>query len=264
MIADILPKLSDLAAEILPPKGQTSFLVTKADNGLDLYISDTPKGFSDKDAMRTTSAGLGYGFVRVSIKGHDTLTTQQPSISTGAADLLPPPGGFLQATQKGEARLADLAINHIGSAKRVADLFAGSGTFALRLAETRTVHAFEGHAPAIDALTAASRAASGRIHPIQSTVRDLFRRPLLDSELNQFDAVLIDPPRAGASAQIDELAKSKVPVIAYVSCNPGTLARDLAVLVSGGYRLKKVTPVDQFVWSAHVEAVAELYRNGDG
>ena len=259
-IADAMPKLRELADTFLPPKGQSSFLVTKVDNGLELFIAEAPKGFSDKDAMRTTATALELGFLRIAIKGHDALTREQPRISTGRANILPPSGGFLQATPGGEASLAELAIAHVGAAKQVADLFAGSGTFALRLAESRTVQAFESHGPAIEGLSAASRAAAGKINPIVTTARDLFRRPLLSSELNKFDAVVMDPPRAGAIAQATELAKSDVPRIAYVSCSPGTLARDLAVLTEGGYTVHRVTPVDQFVWSAHVEAVAELTR----
>lgn len=260
-IAAALPGLRKLADEILPAKGEMSLLLTRADNGLDLYIDETPKGFVDRDAMRASAAGLEAGFIRVGIKGFDALTREAPIVAMGEARLVPPVGGFLQATPTGETTLAELVMAHVSGARRVADLFAGSGTFALRLAARASVTAVEGHAPAIAALSAAARAATGRINPIIAETRDLFRRPLLAHELERFDAVVLDPPRSGAAAQVAELAKSKAVRIAYVSCNPGPLARDLKTLVDGGYTLQRVTPVDQFIWSAHVEAVAELTRS---
>ena len=258
-IYEATPKLRSIAEEMLTGKAETAFLVTKMQNGLDIYIAKTPKGFDDRTAMRVSAAALEAGFVRVGIKGFETITRDTPVIPFGSVLLTPPMGGFLQATPTGEAALARLACDHVANADKVLDLFAGAGTFTFRLAQSARVHAVEGDRPAIDALRQAVRQASN-IKLVTADVRDLFRRPLTRDEINTYDAVVIDPPRAGAAAQVQELAASKVDRIAYVSCSPGTLARDLRTLVDGGYALKRVTPVDQFVWSAHVEAVAELSR----
>ena len=155
--------------------------------------------------------------------------------------------------------MAGLVLDHIAKAKRVADLFSGSGTFALRIAHIARVHAVEGDEKALKALDHAARHAQG-LKQVTVEKRDLFRRPLMASELKVFDAVVFDPPRAGAEDQCRELARSGVKRIAAVSCNPVTLARDLSILVAGGYRLTGVTPIDQFLWSSHVEAVATLEK----
>jgi len=155
--------------------------------------------------------------------------------------------------------MAALVTGHLGKSKRVADLFSGLGTFALRLARKSAVHAVEFDAPALAALDHAARHAQG-LKPISIERRDLFRRPMQPLDLKNFDGLCFDPPRAGAEQQCRELAKSKVQKIAAVSCNPTTLARDLRILIDGGYKLKSVTPIDQFLWSSHVEAVALLER----
>jgi len=165
----------------------------------------------------------------------------------------------MQATREAEEAMAALVLSHVGKAKRVADLFAGSGTFSLRLARTARVHAVEGEDKPLKALDQAARNTQG-LKPVTIEKRDLFRRPLTPQELKVFDAVVFDPPRAGAEAQVTELARSGVKKIAAVSCNPLTLARDLRVLVDAGYTVRSVTPVDQFLWSPHVEAVALLDR----
>jgi 23S rRNA (uracil1939-C5)-methyltransferase len=158
-----------------------------------------------------------------------------------------------------EEAMASLVTTHLSGAKQTADLFAGIGTFALRLARKSAVRAFETDAPALAAIEKAKRTASG-LKPLSVERRDLFRRPVTAKELGSFDALAFDPPRAGAEAQSRELAISKVGRIAAVSCNPATLARDCRILVDGGYKLLSVTPIDQFLWSHHVEAVALLER----
>jgi len=170
-----------------------------------------------------------------------------------------PPGAVLQATALGEETLAQLVLQHIADAKSVADLFAGVGPFALRLAERARVLAVDNDAGAIDALRRASAATRG-LKPIIAERRDLFRRPFLAQELVGLDAVVFDPPRQGAEAQARELAKSPVPTIVAVSCNAATFGRDTKLLIDGGYRLGDVTPVDQFRYSAHVEIVARFVR----
>lgn len=155
--------------------------------------------------------------------------------------------------------MAELVLEALGKAKRVADLFAGSGTFALRIARKAKVHAVEGEEKALKALDNAARNTQG-LKPVTVEKRDLFRRPLMASELKVFDAVVFDPPRAGAEDQCKELARSGVKTIVAVSCNPVSLARDLSILTAAGYRIRLVTPIDQFLWSAHVEAVAVLEK----
>jgi 23S rRNA (uracil1939-C5)-methyltransferase len=170
-----------------------------------------------------------------------------------------PAGAFLQASREAEAVLVGLVREGAGGAKRVADLFAGLGTFTFALAGDAAVDAFEADEAALQALTEAARK-TPKLKPVRGLVRDLFREPLSPKELQAYDAVVFDPPRAGAAAQAEALAKSEVPRLVAVSCNPGTLARDLRILVDGGYRIARIVPVDQFLFSPHVEMVAHLVR----
>jgi len=192
---------------------------------------------------------------------HGELVAQRaaPTVRIGRATVALPPGAFLQATALGEETLARLVLGHVGNAQAVADLFAGIGPFALRLAERARVIAADSDAGAIEALRRAGAATSG-LKPLTAERRDLFRRPFVVQELSSLDAVVFDPPRQGAEAQARELARSGVPVIVAVTCNPATFARDAKILIDGGYRLGEVTPVDQFRYSAHVEIVARLGR----
>ena len=182
-----------------------------------------------------------------------------PSQRFGKADVVPPPGAFLQATQAGESALIDAVDEIVGSARRVVDLFAGCGTFSLPLAATADVLAVEGDRAMMAALEQGWRKAVG-LHRVTCETRDLFRRPLMTDELDRFGAAVLDPPRAGAEAQVAELARSAIPVLAYVSCNPVTFARDARVLCDGGYRLDWVQVVDQFRWSVHTELAASFTR----
>jgi 23S rRNA (uracil1939-C5)-methyltransferase len=176
----------------------------------------------------------------------------------GRASVHLPPGGFLQPTEKGEAVLSALAIQHAGKARSIADLFAGVGPFALRLAEKATVTAADNNQSAMAALARAAPAPG--LKPLITMTRDLFRQPLAAHELKQFEAVIFDPPRQGAEAQSHQIAASAVPVIVAVSCNPATFARDAKILTGQGYRLTQVTPVDQFRYSAHIEIVGRFER----
>src|SRR5438270_799599 len=170
-----------------------------------------------------------------------------------------PPGSFLQATVAGEAALAGLVAEHCGSAANILDLFAGVGPFALRLAERARITAADSDKGAIAALRRAAEM-TGRLKPVEVQARDLYRRPFVRTELKTFDAVVFDPPRQGAEAQARELAASAVPVVVAVSCNALTFARDARLLIEGGYRLARVTPVDQFRYSPHVELVGKFQR----
>jgi 23S rRNA (uracil1939-C5)-methyltransferase len=181
-----------------------------------------------------------------------------PTIKVGKATVALPPGGFMQATEEGEAVLSRLVTRHVGSAKRIADLFSGIGPFTLRLAERAHVTAADGDALAVAAL--AKAAAAPGLKPVVAQVRDLFRNPYSARELDDFDAAVVNPPRQGAEAQSRQLATSRIPIVVAVSCNPATFARDARILAAGGYRLMHVTPVDQFRYSAHVEIVARFER----
>jgi 23S rRNA (uracil1939-C5)-methyltransferase len=185
--------------------------------------------------------------------------THYPALSLSGAQIALSPGAFLQASREAEQTLVELVSEGVGSAGRVADLFAGLGTFTLALARRAAVDAFEQDEDAVAALAEAARV-TPKLKPVRTFVRDLFRTPLKARELAAYDAVVLDPPRAGAKAQAVELAASCVPRVTAVSCHAGTLARDLRILVDGGYRLAYVVPVDQFRFSPHIEIVAQLER----
>jgi 23S rRNA (uracil1939-C5)-methyltransferase len=194
---------------------------------------------------------------RLTWNGETVALRAAPMQRFGRALVAPPPGAFLQATAEGESALLQAVSLAIGPAKKIVDLFAGSGTFSIPLAERAEVHAVEGEATMIAALEKGARNAEG-LKRLTSEVRDLFRRPLEPDEFKGVDAVVIDPPRAGAEAQVATLAAARVPVIAYVSCNPATFARDAKALIAAGYRLDWVQVIDQFRWSSHVELAARL------
>jgi 23S rRNA (uracil1939-C5)-methyltransferase len=195
-----------------------------------------------------------HRLARLTRHGETVSQRALPTVTMGSARVVLPPGAFLQATATGEAALATLVLEHCGAAKSVADLFAGVGPFALRLAERAKVMAADSDADAVAALAEAAK--TPRLKPITAERRDLFARPFMAKELARLDAVVFDPPRQGAQAQAREIAASPVPIVVAVSCNALTFARDARILVDGGYRLTRVTPVDQFLYSAHVELVA--------
>ena len=254
-----LPMVEALGVLGASRKGELSVLVTRTDTGLDVAVT----GGKEMDvALHQALADLAreYDLARIAWDGEIALQRRAPVIRLGSADLTLPPGAFLQATKEGEAALVDAVKQALTGAKRVCDLFAGCGTFALPLAQDAAVHAVEGDRSMVQALDHAWRNAQG-LKRITHEVRDLFRNPLLPEDLAGFDGVVIDPPRAGAAAQVAELAQAKVPRIAHVSCNPASFARDTATLIRAGYDLEWVQVVDQFRWSTHVELVALLRRD---
>lgn len=258
----IVARLADIRAIAAAlATGSEPFRVTVLETltGLDLGFEGIRKvGERERRAMTETVLRL-RGIARVSLDGEILIEPVKPRLDFGGVAVVPPPAGFTQATRQAEEAMAELVLNHLGKAKKVADLFAGAGTFALRLARKAKVHAVEGEDKALKALDQAARGTQG-LKPVTVERRDLFRRPLMTSELKTYDGLVFDPPRAGAEAQVKELARAAIPRVAAVSCNPLTLARDLRILVDGGYRIDSVTPVDQFLWSTHVEAVALLSR----
>ena len=235
--------------------------ITASEAGLDVDIrGHGPAG----NALRRTltEAAERLDLARLAMHGDVIVERRTPFHLMSKATVTPGPGGFLQATARGEEVLAELVLAALPKAKRVADLFAGCGPFSFRLAERCHVTGFESDKTAVQALQRGASKAQG-LKPIVAEARDLFRRPLLEHELAAFDAVVLDPPRAGAEAQVRRLAASKVPVVAYVSCDVGSFARDAALLVAGGYALERVTPVDQFRYSAHIELVG-VFRKAAG
>lgn len=251
-------RLRALAGLICATPRPFHLAVTMTASGLDMAAEGSGK-LGDEARRAAIRFVIEQGFARLSIDGEIIVEPKKPLVDFGGVTVWPPPGGFLQATARAEQAMADLVGAHLSKARIVADLFSGCGTFALRLALSRAVHAVEGDAAALAALDKAFRATPG-LKPVTVERRDLFRRPLAVKELARFDGLVFDPPRAGAEEQCKQIARSDVPLVAAVSCNPATLARDLRLLIDGGYRLKSVTPIDQFLWSPHVEAVALLEK----
>ncbi|WP_225027922.1 class I SAM-dependent RNA methyltransferase [Xinfangfangia pollutisoli] len=237
---------------------EQSLTVTRSLTGPDVAVTG---GKPLDGAQRMEAARLAdrFGLARLSWEGEVIAQAAEPQVALGRARVGLPPGAFLQATEPGEAALVALVREALGAQKKIADLFCGLGTFALPLAEEAEVAAYEGDAALTAALDRAARQASG-LKKISAETRDLFRRPLEADELKGLTGVVIDPPRAGAEAQAQLLAASSVPVIAMVSCNPVTFARDARILIAGGYRLDWVQVVDQFRWSVHVELVARFTK----
>ncbi len=257
-IVRALPDLKRLAAPLMPKKGELRLTVLSTSAGLDVSVENAHKNYEAKFA-ELSQLTVELDLARLSVNGETLLEVRPPVLDLGGIAVVPPPGGFTQAALAAEAALSSLVLDGIGKPKKVADLFAGIGTFALRIAKTASVHAVEGDAAALGALDKALRIQKG-LKQVTQERRDLFRRPLMKAELEAFHAVVLDPPRAGAQAQAEQLALSSVTKIAAVSCNPATLARDLKVLIDGGYTLQTVTPVDQFLFSPHIEVVAVLSK----
>jgi 23S rRNA (uracil1939-C5)-methyltransferase len=255
-----LSKLKQLAKLVADGKGKTRLVVTESLNGIDVCVLHASK-HAVKNKLSLVERFKTFGFARLSFGDEILIELRPPSHTIGQSIVTPPPGSFLQASPYAENSMANLVLQGIGKAKKVADLFSGSGTFALRLSEKAEVHAVESDANALQALEKAWKAAGASgLKRITFEKRDLFRRPLMPQELERFQAVVFDPPRAGAEAQCERLAKSTIKTIVAVSCNPTTLARDAAILIKGGYKLTSLVPIDQFVYSPHLEAVAVLRR----
>ena len=242
------------------PKAMVGIDLTLADQGVEANLSHFPL-----EGLGPTEAALDFareqGLARLSFDqgyGPETMWEPEPvTVTLGGVPVALPPGAFLQATHDAEQRMAADAADWLGGARMVTDLFAGLGTFAFALREGRKVLAVEAEQAAHLACKTAGARAGGNVLALH---RDLFRNPLQPAELNRFDAVLLDPPRAGARAQIAEIAASTLSRVVYVSCNPSSWARDAAVLAGAGFRLTKLRPVGQFRWSTHVELVSLFER----
>ena len=255
-----IPFAEALAMEGASRKTPLSVTLTTSETGLDVLVRD---GKPLDSTLRVTLATLAgqHGVARLTWEDEQVAMEQPPLQAFGSARVCPPPGSFLQATRDGEAALLAAVQEITKGAKRIVDFFAGCGTFSLPLAAQAEIYALEGDRGMIEAMQAGWRQGKG-LKKLKAEVRDLFRNPLLPEDLKPFgafyEAAVIDPPRAGAEAQVAQLAAARTPVIAYVSCNPVTFARDAKTLVAAGYSLNWVQVVDQFRWSAHTELVASF------
>ena len=228
--------------------------LTAAENGIDADIRGLERD-SGLAADAVAAAARVHRLIRVARHGDVLYQSERPFVTCGRARVEFPPGAFLQATAAAEQAIADRVLAHAAKSRRIADLFCGIGPFALRLADRTPVSAFDADRGAIAALASAAARTSG-LKPVSAAVRDLFRNPLTAAELAGIDTVVVNPPRQGAEVQCQQLAGAGLRAVIMVSCNPATFARDADILARGGYRLMEVTPVDQFLWSPHIELVA--------
>ena len=257
-LAPALDAARALAAALARKEKPLDIAVVATLDGLDVDLRGSG-ALTEPEAKALVDLALRCGLARLSNHGRIVAQRRKPRIAVGETMLTPPPGGFLQATAAGEEAIARLVLERIGDAKRVADLFCGAGAFALRLARRARVSAYDSDAAAVSALLEAAGAALG-LKLVGAQTRDLFKSPLMPDELKAFDAAVFDPPRAGAPAQAEALAKSAIGAIVAVSCNPQSFARDARILTDAGWRLGEVTPIDQFLFSPHVELVAAFSR----
>jgi 23S rRNA (uracil1939-C5)-methyltransferase len=257
-VAAHLPDIRALADRLVSGKRPVRLTVLKTRTGLDIAIEGIAA--PDAHALAALTRAAPRGVTRLSIGGEPVLTLAEPAIEIAGVALVPPPGAFIQASAEAEAAMTDVARTHLCNATRIADLFSGIGTFTFALARDAQLRAVESDGAMLDALSDAAHRASG-LKPIKTERRDLFVHPLSPKELVAFDGVVFDPPRAGAKAQAEALAASTVPYVAAISCNPATFARDARILVDGGYRIERVVPIDQFVYSAETEVVGLFTRD---
>ncbi len=259
-IVDSLAGLRELVRPLLLAQSEVRLHVLKADNGLDVDVCGADAKLSPGARAGLASAAAALQLVRFSLDRDPLYQSGAPEVTAGSAKIVPPPGAFLQASAEAERAIAKRAVAAFGKrARQAADLFCGIGVFSFALAAKAKVLAVDNERAAIEALEQAKRRTQG-VRAIETRLRDLFQEPLSRKELEAFDLVLFDPPRGGAKDQASMLANSKVPVVVAVSCNPATLARDLRIMMNGGYQLKSVTPIDQFLFTHHVEVVAVLKR----
>ncbi|NOR62767.1 MAG: class I SAM-dependent RNA methyltransferase [Rhodobacteraceae bacterium] len=239
-------------------KGEIKISVTHSAAGPDISVLDA-KLLDGPFRARLATLANEFAVARLAWNGEQIADRARPVQPMGKASVLPPSGAFLQATLEGEAALIAAMQEAVSGAKRITDLFAGCGTFTLPLAEMAEIHAVEGEVEMLKALDAGWRFAQG-LKTVTTETRDLFRRPLVPLELKRYDAVIIDPPRAGAKAQMEEITASSIGLVGAVSCNPVSFARDAKILIDAGFTLDWVQPIDQFRWSGHVELAAKFSR----
>jgi 23S rRNA (uracil1939-C5)-methyltransferase len=248
----------DVAGHLLKSAKSLNIQLTASETGLDCTI--TGAGELDLDArMELSDYASYYDLARLSVGDDMILERRAPILTFGAGKVVLPPRSFLQATFAGEEILSNIVLDGVSGANRIADLYCGLGPFSLRMAANSSVLSVDSDEMSIAALKTAAHNVQGQ-KPVIAEVRDLAENPLHKSELNSFDAVVFDPPRAGAELQAREIASSRVCRVIAVSCNAATFARDASILIDGGYQLKRVAPVDQFRFAGHVEIVGVFDR----
>lgn len=258
-IARALPGLRRLVEPLMSRRAPGRVVVTLAANGLDVAIEDVPGNPSMEVREFLAREATALKLARLTLAGDTLYQATVPAVRFGTANVVLPARSFLQSAPAAETEMVRLVTQAVGESKRVVDLFCGMGTFTFPLAQRAPVLAVDGDKAAITALANSANRTPG-LKPIETKLRDLFREPLSVKELQGSDAAVFDPPRAGAATQAAALAASGVKTIAAVSCNPATLARDARILIDGGFKLERVTPIDQFLYSPHIEAVAVLRR----
>jgi len=264
-IVAALPALAEVAGAVFEhPKSAPTLHVTATEAGLDVDVTGVERrtggGLSGDGRARAIAAATSADLARLSLAGEVLVARRSPTVTFGRAQVVLPPGGFLQASPEAERIMVAEATSAAKGATRIADLFCGAGTFTFPLAEIAPVLAADAGADAVAALNAGRKTATG-LKGIEAQARDLFRRPLSPFDLKGCDVAVLDPPRAGAIEQTRQLVDArKIERVVYVSCNPTTFARDAAMLSAGGFRLDRVLPVDQFLWSGHVELVGSFSR----
>jgi len=255
-------KLAPLADQVLPQRGEITLHCLLADSGVDVAVKGAgrPQALHRAALEKLSAMVHELGLSRLAMDGEVVIERVKPRLRMGLATVVPTPGAFLQPTALGEETLARLALEAIAGADRVIDLFSGIGTFSLRAAQFAEVLAAESDEAMLIALKAGADSAAGALKRVETLRRDLLRTPLSSLEMKKFDAAIIDPPRSGARLQAEQIARSPIRKLAYVSCDPASFARDVKVLVEHGFSLTRTTPVDQFRWSPHVEVVGALAR----
>lgn len=260
LIVAALPHLKALTLIAMPDREGGRLIVTRLDHGLDVSFDNGLKSLTPSRRADLAALAEAARLVRLTVAGDTVIERARPVLTLAGVAIEPPPSIFLQAVPEAEQRLVELVVAALPKkAKRAADLFSGLGTFTFPLARHVSVTAFDSDKRAIAALQSAVRHASG-LKPIDARLRDLFREPLSGKELEGFDCVVFDPPRAGAAGQAERIARSKVACVVAVSCAPSTMARDARTLIDAGFQMGPVTPIDQFLYSPHVEAVAVFRR----
>jgi 23S rRNA (uracil1939-C5)-methyltransferase len=257
-LARLLDPLRAVLAVVLEPRERADLALTATDSGIDLWLQSRRElPLAARQALVEVAEQQDLARISIGPGAEPLILRRQPRILFGGVPVALPPGAFLQATSEGEAALAGAVLAALAGRTRIADLFAGCGTFTLPLAARARVHAVEGDGPALAALAAASRALDGRV---TTERRDLARAPLTAAELDRFEAVVFDPPRVGARELALEIGRSRLRLAVAVSCNPSSFARDARILLDAGFRLETLLPVDQFLWSPHLELVASFSR----
>ena len=259
----LLEPLRAALAEVLPDGGAADAIANQTDGALDVLVRPHQRlelTIERREALARLVHQAGVDRVSWGDRANTEPIVMRgvPLLTLGEVRVQVPPGAFLQATKRGEQSMRAAVREWIGDAPRIADLFAGVGSLSLGHTERPRLSLFEGDRPSVAAVDGAARLFG--LNRVTAERRDLFRNPLVDKELNAFDAVILDPPRAGAAAQVAELARSKVPRVVYASCDPGSFARDARALQDAGYRLEKLKPIDQFLWSGHVELISLFSR----